>query len=755
MADLLEQMIQSADSVVALCGAHGVELDYSIDSLRRVDDFIEKYCPQGVPTRGGPFYDQTLMKIFAVGLYVGEVMRRNVGGSWSDAALEQSAFGYCLVMEDGAVVWPVLWAMNRQESGLERSLYGYGACFRALYRARTRIETAASSVPGLAFPTPEAPGVEVAALSAAAGASPEAVAEGAPAAEAARALPVAPDTDATAAVPAPAADSAADPGIVDATVREETDTAVATLVKAPDEPASVEASHDPTRETGVERAAPAESAPVEVVSASERTAADDVGAALLDEPPPETRGLAPMPESPAVAEPAAATTGATSCLLDSTAPAAGDAPPGEAPTVAAPESTPAAEGEGARAEVPASAVVDADRAPDPPLMASAPTPEVLASSAESAPTIEAAPPPAQIPMPASESTPPPPDAGSWLVDREVSEPAAPSPPAAEAPAVERVFSDAASIAVPAAAPVEAPAPPPSDRSLTRIFARSEHGMGAAAATEPSPAAMGLAEAPAVSEAPPPSGLRAEDLNPLQRTLGAFREGRAAESDMIEALSGAASVWLVADPLALPGVVCGEGRKPWLITPPERGGGQRYVYAFSSREALHRGLRALEVSRPDDPHTCREFPAEQAYRAVRDLDVAGAFWDAGSPHETVVPRALLDAAYARAAFRAVAGRPVLWVAVTPPCVGLAYRRSEGDLAAVAFTSAEEGAAGLDGVNRKYPRARLVRMSTADVAESVVRSRILTGLWLNPGCDTERFYEPSQVEEIRRLALSARA
>jgi tetratricopeptide (TPR) repeat protein len=110
----------------ALAGA-GYQTDYSLDSLREIDRFLEEQAPQGVAKPGGMLSEHHDERVFALGAYVGEVIRREFDGRWHCPV--ESAEGAITIevrLPDGRVVQPVEWVVRRWKQGPSTLLYGLG-----------------------------------------------------------------------------------------------------------------------------------------------------------------------------------------------------------------------------------------------------------------------------------------------------------------------------------------------------------------------------------------------------------------------------------------------------------------------------------------------------------------------------------------------------------------------------------------------------------------------------------------------------
>jgi hypothetical protein len=110
----------AADIVGAAAEVSGATLDYSIESLQKVDEIIEGL------RRDGCKPDQIAATLFAFGCYVGEVFVRQVGGRWRNASETSMAdiAGFLLVVElsEEKLVNPIGKVFKRLENGPEDSL---------------------------------------------------------------------------------------------------------------------------------------------------------------------------------------------------------------------------------------------------------------------------------------------------------------------------------------------------------------------------------------------------------------------------------------------------------------------------------------------------------------------------------------------------------------------------------------------------------------------------------------------------------
>jgi hypothetical protein len=110
----------AGDIVAAAAEISGVALDYSADSLKDVDDIIERMRQDGCTS------EQLAETLFGFGCYVGEVFVRQAGGRWRNAADTAMAdlAGFPLVVELGEEHFcnPIGKVFKRLENGEEDNL---------------------------------------------------------------------------------------------------------------------------------------------------------------------------------------------------------------------------------------------------------------------------------------------------------------------------------------------------------------------------------------------------------------------------------------------------------------------------------------------------------------------------------------------------------------------------------------------------------------------------------------------------------
>ncbi len=99
--------------------------DFEATSLWQVERFFEDNSSNGKPR--GDLARDTGKRLFAIGCYVGEVVRRTRGGEWqADDNDPQGEINISLQLPDGSVIWPVQRVMKRVTGGSSESIAAYG-----------------------------------------------------------------------------------------------------------------------------------------------------------------------------------------------------------------------------------------------------------------------------------------------------------------------------------------------------------------------------------------------------------------------------------------------------------------------------------------------------------------------------------------------------------------------------------------------------------------------------------------------------
>lgn len=105
----------------------GYRADFSPASLSEIDRFIDEHSQRGEPRPGGLLSRDLGGRIFALGAYVGEVIRQALGGIWvGNDADPRAEINVEVRLNDGTRFWPVQRVMKRFKGGPSESIIVYG-----------------------------------------------------------------------------------------------------------------------------------------------------------------------------------------------------------------------------------------------------------------------------------------------------------------------------------------------------------------------------------------------------------------------------------------------------------------------------------------------------------------------------------------------------------------------------------------------------------------------------------------------------
>lgn len=124
---LIEDIEKAYEWIASALTSSGYKADFTIESLKEIDRFFDEHCENGNPKQGGLLSEKTGMKLFAIGSYVGETIRRANGGKWlTDDKDPEGEINISVKLPSGSIIWPVQRAMKRLRNGSEDGIYAYG-----------------------------------------------------------------------------------------------------------------------------------------------------------------------------------------------------------------------------------------------------------------------------------------------------------------------------------------------------------------------------------------------------------------------------------------------------------------------------------------------------------------------------------------------------------------------------------------------------------------------------------------------------
>jgi hypothetical protein len=125
LSTIVEDVRDAAVSVADIANDAGYSFDFSARSLWDVERFLDDNASGGEPKAGGLLSKDLGSRVFALGAYVGEVIREAVGGEWvsDDSADDDSTV--TLRTSAGELLWPNQQVMKRIMTGDSQSLVDY------------------------------------------------------------------------------------------------------------------------------------------------------------------------------------------------------------------------------------------------------------------------------------------------------------------------------------------------------------------------------------------------------------------------------------------------------------------------------------------------------------------------------------------------------------------------------------------------------------------------------------------------------
>jgi hypothetical protein len=125
---IVRDALASAEQISVALSKSGYIADFSLESLEQIDRFFEEHAANGQPKPSGLLSQQLGARLFAIGAYVGEVIRRRCGGEWrGDDNDPQAEINVAISLKTGATLWPVQRVIKRFKNGSEDGIYIYGA----------------------------------------------------------------------------------------------------------------------------------------------------------------------------------------------------------------------------------------------------------------------------------------------------------------------------------------------------------------------------------------------------------------------------------------------------------------------------------------------------------------------------------------------------------------------------------------------------------------------------------------------------
>lgn len=125
---IVSDALASAEWISTALSQSGYRADFTLESLKQIDRFFEEQAANGQPKAEGLLSEQLGARLFAIGAYVGEVIRRQNSGEWQgDDNDTQAEINIAVRLKMGTVLWPVQRVIKRFKNGAEDGIWIYGA----------------------------------------------------------------------------------------------------------------------------------------------------------------------------------------------------------------------------------------------------------------------------------------------------------------------------------------------------------------------------------------------------------------------------------------------------------------------------------------------------------------------------------------------------------------------------------------------------------------------------------------------------
>lgn len=128
MSSMLQDVATMSEWIANALRSSGYQADFSQESLKEIDRFIDDHSTAGIADADGLLADGLGKKLFALGSYVGETIRRQRGGTWQvDENDPRGEINVALHLSGVGVIWPVQRVIKRLKNGAEDGIAAYGA----------------------------------------------------------------------------------------------------------------------------------------------------------------------------------------------------------------------------------------------------------------------------------------------------------------------------------------------------------------------------------------------------------------------------------------------------------------------------------------------------------------------------------------------------------------------------------------------------------------------------------------------------
>lgn len=125
MPTIVEEIESSSKWIADILRQSGYNADFSPESLWEIDRFFYEQSFNGKAKPGGLLSKDLRKRVFALGAYIGEVIRAYVGGKWVGDDNDPEADFNVELHFDESIIWPTQRAGKRFRNGSEDDIGPY------------------------------------------------------------------------------------------------------------------------------------------------------------------------------------------------------------------------------------------------------------------------------------------------------------------------------------------------------------------------------------------------------------------------------------------------------------------------------------------------------------------------------------------------------------------------------------------------------------------------------------------------------
>lgn len=117
---------EAAEWIATALSSSGYKADFTLESFKEIDRFVDEQTQNGRPRSGGLLAENFGARVFALGAYVGETIRRLGKGQWhGDDSDRDAEINIEVRLTSASIIWPMQRVIKRIKNGREDGIYAY------------------------------------------------------------------------------------------------------------------------------------------------------------------------------------------------------------------------------------------------------------------------------------------------------------------------------------------------------------------------------------------------------------------------------------------------------------------------------------------------------------------------------------------------------------------------------------------------------------------------------------------------------